>query len=160
MSDKIKKIQKGGRPKKQDCDKKDNVISFRVDELTSNVIQQKLQEARLSMSEFIRRALQNSKITQADYDELIGQIDYFSAEQLINLIVVEAKVVVPMPIKLWDKIKKLYRFATDINRLVKRGNASLKGKPEIDYSAELNNIKEEFNKLKEQILKEYEEGQQ
>lgn len=163
MKNMVRHIRNGGRPKKEGWDKKGKVISFRVDEITWQAIERELESSRLFMGEFIRRAVKNAKISPADYNELIGQIDSFSAEQLINLIVVQARVVAPLSKEQLDDIKGLYRVATDINYLVKKGNALLKGKSGqelIDFKKELIHIGDEFKKVKDLILKNYEEEQQ
>ena len=156
MAKTVKGIRNGGRPKINDEDKKDKVISFRVDSLTRMAIDEKVKESKLAMGEFLRRALRNTEINQAEYEGYFREIENFDSSHLIDLIAVSATVIQPWSNEELKALKSLYRFAADVNALVKRGNASLANAPikeRINYSVELARLQDEFNEMKDYFMK-------
>lgn len=155
MENKIKKIRNGGRPKTKNEDKKDKVISFRVDALTRMAIEEKVKESKLAMGEFLRCAVKNAEITPAEYEGYFAMIDEFNPARLLDLISASAQVVQPLSNEELENLKGLYRFARDVNALVKRGNASLAKAPadeRINYIAELAHLQDEFDEIKKYYL--------
>ena len=156
MAKSVKSIRQGGRPKINDENRKDKVVSFRVDPLTKIAIEEKVKESKLAMGEFMRRAVKNAEITPAEYEGYFREIDNFSSARLLDLIAVSVTVIQPWSNEELKALKNLYRFATDVNALVKRGNASLAGAPadvRIDYLVELARLQDEFNKIKDYFIK-------
>lgn len=152
----ITSIRNGGRPKINEEDRKDKTVSFRVDSLTRMAIDEKVKEAKLSMGEFLRRAVRNTEITPAEYEGYFREIEKFDSARLIDLIAVSTEVVQPWSDEELKSLKDLYRFARDVNALVKRGNASLDGAPaevRINYLAELARLQDEFTEMKDYFLK-------
>lgn len=156
MAKTVKGIRNGGRPPKSEEDRKDKMVSFRVDALTRMVIDEKVKESKLAMGEFIRRALRNAEITPAEYEGYFREIKEFSAGRLLDFIVVSVEVIQPWSKAELKALKSLYRFAGDVNALVKRGNASLGGAPsdvKINYLLEFAHLQDEFNEIKDYFLK-------
>lgn len=155
MAKTVKSVRNGGRPKIKEEDRKGRTISFRVDELTSMAIDEKVKESKLAMGEFLRRAVKNAEITPAEYDDYFRMIDTFNSARLLDLIAISAKVVQPLSNEERKCLKDLYRFAGDVNALVKRGNASLDKASDdvrINYLAELARLLDEFNKIKDYFM--------
>ena len=154
MKKTVSKIRNGGRPRLDDAERKSKVICFRVDNFTRMAIDEKVKESKLAMAEFLRRAVENAEITPAEYENYFSMIDEFTPEMLVDLIAVSAKVVSPLTKEENDILKSLYKFAQDVNALIKRGNAYLNGKPaeQIDYKKELANLKQEFLKMKNDLM--------
>lgn len=150
---KIKTNRNGGRPRKTKFEKRTERISFRVGQMEKKVIAAKVKEAQISMAEFLRRAVKNAEITPAEYENFFAQIDKFDATKLIELIAVSATVEQPLSYEELKVLNDLYRFAIDINALVKRGNATLSGKEQIDYVKEMNRLKQDFMVIKDYFLR-------
>ena len=155
MAKTVKSVRNGGRPKINEEDRKGEVISFRVDSLTKMVIEQKVEESKLAMGEFLRRALKNAEITPAQHEGYFREIDNFSSARLLDLIAVSVSVVQPWSKEELKSLKDLYRFASDVNALVKRGNASLEGEPleQLNYRLELAHLQDEFTAMKDYFMK-------
>lgn len=156
MENKVKKGRNGGRPKVNEEDRKSEIVSFRVDALTRMAIEEKVKESKLAMGEFIRRALQKAEITPAEYEGYFREIDSFNSARLLDLIAVSTVVVQPWSKEEMKCLKDLYRFANDVNALVKRGNASLAGAPvnvRINYLLELARLQDEFNEIKDYFMR-------
>lgn len=165
MAKTVTNVRNGGRPKIKEEDRKEKTVSFRVDELTRMAIDEKVKESKLAMGEFIRRAVRNAEITPAKYEGYFREIDKFNSARLLDLISVSVEVVQPWSKEERTALKNLYRFAEDVNALVKRGNASLGKEPakRINYLAELARLQDEFNEMKDYFMKrvigEYKENQ-
>lgn len=155
MAKTVKSVRNGGRPKINEEDKKSEVISFRVDSLTKMAIEQKVEESKLAMGEFLRRAVKNAEITPAQYEGYFREIDNFNSARLLDLVAVSVSVVQPWSKEELKSLKDLYRFASDVNALVKRGNASLEGKSieQINYRLELAHLQDEFTAIKDYFMK-------
>lgn len=156
MAKTVTSVRNGGRPKIKEEDRKGKTVSFRVDELTRMAIDEKVKESKLAMGEFLRRAVKNTEITPAEYEGYFREIDKFNSARLLDLIAVSVTVVQPWSDEELKSLKDLYRFARDVNALVKRGNASLAGAPtdiRINYLAELAHLQDEFNEIKDYFLK-------
>ena len=156
MTKTLKEIRNGGRPKMKEEDRKEKIVSFRVDELTQIAIKEKVKEAKMSMSEFLRRAVKNAEISPAEYEGYFREIDTFNSARLVDFISVPVTVEQPWSKEEIKSLNALYRFARDVNTLVKRGNASLAGEPEsvrLNYRKELDNLQHEFNVIKDYFLK-------
>ena len=156
MAKTVTSVRNGGRPKIKEEDRKGKTVSFRVDELTRMAIDDKVQESKLAMGEFLRRAVRNAEITPAEYEGYFCEIDKFNSARFLDLIAVSAVVVQPWSEEELKSLKDLYRFARDVNALVKRGNASFVGAPtdiRINYLAELARLQDEFNEMKDYFLK-------
>lgn len=145
------KMKNGGRPKMEAGERKDEVISFRTDKVTRLALDYKVKEAKRTMGDFIRCAIKKAQISIRNGEKLLNQVNEYSYTDLLNEIVISSKVV-PMLSK--DELKcfnGLYRFAQDINALVKRGNAALAGSPEIEkinYPLEMARLQDEFDEIK------------
>ena len=156
MAKTVKSVRNGGRPRINEADRKDKTVSFRVDPLTRMAIDDKVKESKLAMGEFLRRAVRNAEITPAEYEGYFREIEKFNSARLLDLIAVSTMVVQPWSKEELKSLKDLYRFAHDVNALVKRGNASLTGAPaeiRINYLAELARLQDEFNEMKDYFLK-------
>lgn len=156
MAKTVTSVRNGGRPKIHEENRKDKTVSFRVDTLTRMAIDEKVKEAKLAMGEFLRRAVRNAEITPAEYEGYFREIDNFNSARLLDLIAVSAMVIQPWSKEELKSLKDLYRFAGDVNALVKRGNASLAGAPadiRINYLVELVRLQDEFNEMKDYFLK-------
>ena len=156
MAKTVKSVRNGGRPKINEEDKKSEVISFRVDSLTKMAIEHKVEESKLAMGEFLRRAVKNAEITPAQYDSYFREIENFNSARLLDLIAASAVVVQPWSNEELKSLKDLYRFAGDVNALVKRGNASLANAPadvRINYLTELALLQDEFEEMKDYFMK-------
>lgn len=151
----VKEIRNGGRPKLDESERKSKRICLRVDKLTRMAIDEKVKESKLAMGEFLRRALMNAEITPDENERYFSMIDEFNAGHLIELIAVSAKVDSPLTAEENDILKSLYKFAQDVNALIKRGNASLNGKPaeQIDYRKEITRLKQEFSGIKNYFMR-------
>ncbi len=155
MTKTVNSIRNGGRPKINEADRKDKTISFRVNSLTRMVIDEKVKLSKLAMGEFIRRALINAEITPAEYEGYFAEIEKFDSSRLLDLIAVSVSVIQPWSNDELTNLKQLYKFAQDVNALVKRGNASLAGAPEyvkINYLLELARLQDEFSAIKDYYL--------
>lgn len=166
MAKTVKSVRNGGRPRINEEDRKDKTVSFRVDALTRMAIDEKVKESELAMGEFIRRAVKSAEITPAECEGYFRVIDTFNSARLLDLIAASAMVVQPWSNEELKCLKNLYRFAGDVNALVKRGNASLAKAPadvRINYLAELAHLQDEFNEIKDYFMKrvtgEYKEKQ-
>ena len=156
MAKTVTSVRNGGRPRINEADRKDKTVSFRVDPLTRMAIDDKVKESKLAMGEFLRRAVRNAEITPAEYEGYFREIEKFNSARLLDLIAVSTMVVQPWSKEELKSLKDLYRFAHDVNALVKRGNASLTGAPaeiRINYLAELARLQDEFNEMKDYFLK-------
>ena len=158
MNKTVNIIRNGGRPKVKDEDRKTERICFRVDSLTKEVIDQKVRESRLTMAEFIRRAIINSEITVAEAEGLFREITNFRPADLINFIAVSATVVHPWSNEEESALKQLYEFARHVKTLAERGGESLaaEGAEEnvrINYLNELALLQKEFNEMKDYFIK-------
>ena len=156
MAKTVKSVRNGGRPKVNDEDRKDKVVSFRVDSLTKMAFAEKVEQSKLAMGEFMRRAVQNAEITPAQYEGYFREIENFDSARLLDLIAVSVTVIQPWSNEELKALKNLYRFAADVNALVKRGNAYLANAPieeRINYPVELARLQDEFNEIKEYFLK-------
>lgn len=166
MAKTVQSVRNGGRPKIDEENRKDKTVSFRVDALTRMAIDEKVKESKLAMGEFIRRAVRNAEITPAQYEGYFREIDNFNSARLLDLISVSVEVIQPWSKEEIKALRNLYRFAEDVNALVKRGNASLAKAPadvRINYLAELARLQDEFNEMKDYFMKritgEYKENQ-
>lgn len=155
MAKTVKGVRNGGRPAISEEDRKTQVISFRVDTLTKMAIEEKVKESKLCMGEFMRRAVQNAEITPAEYEGYFREIEQFDSARLLDLIAVSATVIQPWSKEELKSLKDLYRFASDVNVLVKRGNASLAKSPteQINYLVELASLQDKFNVMKDYFMK-------
>lgn len=158
MEKTVKGVRNGGRPKVNEGDRKDKVVSFRVDALTRMAIDEKVKESKLAMGEFIRRAVKNAEITPAEYEGYFREIENFNSARLLDLISVSVEVIQPWSKEELQALKNLYRFAGDVNALVKRGNASLEKMKapinvKINYLLELAKLQDEFTEMKDYFMK-------
>ena len=144
-----KQITKGGRPAIKEDKKMTKRINFRVDEATYKDIQAKVEKARFCISEILRRALKNADISEEKYRICLKNIKKFGPGNLAKLVAVSATVTAPLSPEDNKELNSLYRFARDVNALVKRGNASIQDTNErIDYIKELNALKARFSAIK------------
>lgn len=156
MAKTVTSVRNGGRPRIKEEDRKGKTVSFRVDELTRMAIDEKVKESKLAMGEFLRRAVKNTEITPAEYEGYFREIDNFNSARLLDFIAVSAVVVQPWSDEELKSLKDLYRFAGDVNALVKRGNASLaeeQASVKIDYLAELARLQDQFIEMKDYFMK-------
>lgn len=158
MAKTVNSVRNGGRKKIKQEDRKDKIVSFRVDALTRMAIDKKVKEAKLTIGEFLRRAVKNAEITPTEYKGYFREIDKFNAARLLDLISVSATVVQPLSKDELKTLQALYRFANNVHALVKRGNASLIKENEpidvrINYRLELARLQDEFNEIKDYFIK-------
>lgn|SRR5574344_1417555 len=155
MEGKFKK-KNGGRPTIPEDEKLSKIVSFRLDKSSQKLLNKKLEIAKISLSDFIRKALKNSDISKAKYDDFLKAKDKLTETDILKIISIKSEVVSALTPEETKNIKQLYKFSQDVNTLVKRGNADYMASHPgevIDYSLEFENIKKEFDEIKEHYLK-------
>ena len=156
MENQKKDRSKGGRRPLPKAEKKSETISFHCDQMTKMMIKKKVEKSHLAMRDFIQQALESAEITPAECRGYFDVVERFTVSDLCNLVVVSAKVVGPLTKEEVKHMNDLYRFAQDVNAIVKRGNASQKDAPEaekIDYRKELAEIQRSFYMMLDHYLK-------
>lgn len=156
MEEQKRNRKKGGRRPLPQAEKKSETVSFHCDAMTKRMIQKKAEQSRLAMRDYLQQALESAEITPAKSKGYFSIVDRFTVSDLCNLVSVSAKVVSPLTKDEVKHLNDLYRFAQDVNAIVKRGNASQKDAPaaeKIDYRKELMAIQKAFNKMVDHYLK-------
>lgn len=116
-------IRRGGRAKLPDAIRKEKRLTVRIDPGILIILERKLREAQLTVSEYIRLAIVNAKIIGVKSAKLAKPANKLTHSDLINLIIVgsEVKVEPRLTPEENECFKKLYGVADDIRLLIDKG---------------------------------------
>lgn len=155
MENKIRKIRNGGRPKMKAEDKKSVVITFRADRITRLILDEKVKEAKQTMSDFLREAISNCQISMADIDDCLREIDRFNSATFLEYLIVSTTVIQPFSLEEIQTLRSLYDFTNHIELFAQKASEQLSDTPTstlIDINYKLARIADEFNEIKDYFI--------
>ena len=90
MEDKNKK--KGGRTPLPVREKRKHCVGTKLNDMELQILEAKIQEYKMSIYEFLRRALNECKISEKDYKKVLNIVDEFSISHVMRLCVIQSVV--------------------------------------------------------------------
>ena len=83
---------KGGRTPLPEKEKRKHCVGTKLNDMELQILEAKIQEYKMSMYEYLRRALNECKITEKDYKKFLKVVDEFSISHVMRLCIIQSVV--------------------------------------------------------------------
>ena len=83
---------KGGRTPLPDREKRKHCVGTKLNDMELQILEAKIQEYKMSMYEYLRRALNECKISEKDYKTFLKTVDEFSISHVMRLCIIQSVV--------------------------------------------------------------------
>lgn len=87
-----KNKKKGGRAPLPEKEKRKYCVGTKLNDMELQILEAKIQEYKMSMYEYLRRALTECKISEKDYKKFLNVVDEFSISHVMRLCVIQSVV--------------------------------------------------------------------
>lgn len=142
------KKNKGGRPPLPENEKRSHSIGTKVNDMEFKIINAKIEEFKMTIYEYLRKALIDCRISAKKYEECIKVVNEFSHSDLMRLCIIKSVVhprITLEEIKLYKELStNLRNYGINIRPIAIQANTQTGNC--IDYVQTMN---EELNKIKE-----------
>lgn len=142
------KKNKGGRPPLPKNEKRSHSIGTKVNDMEFKIINAKIEEFKMTIYEYLRKALIDCKISAKKYEECIKVVNEFSHSDLMRLCIIKSVVhprITLEEITLYKELStNLRNYGINIRPIAIQANMQTGNR--IDYVQTMN---EELNKIKE-----------
>ena len=86
------KKNKGGRTPLPEKEKRKHCVGTKLNDIELQILEAKIQEYKMSLYEYLRRALNECKISEKDYKTFLKVVDEFSISHVMRLCVIQSVV--------------------------------------------------------------------
>ena len=83
---------KGGRTPLPEKEKRKHCVGTKLNDMELQILEAKIQEYKMSMYEYLRRALNECKISEKDYKKFLKVVDEFSISHVMRLCIIQSVV--------------------------------------------------------------------
>ena len=83
---------KGGRTPLPQKEKRKHCVGTKLNDMELQILEAKIQEYKMSMYEYLRRALNECKISEKDYKKFLKVVDEFSISHVMRLCIIQSVV--------------------------------------------------------------------
>ena len=83
---------KGGRTPLPEREKRKHCVGTKLNDMELQILEAKIQEYKMSMYEYLRRALNECKISEKDYKKFLKVVDEFSISHVMRLCIIQSVV--------------------------------------------------------------------
>ena len=83
---------KGGRTPLPEKEKRKHCVGTKLNDMELQILEAKIQEYKISMYEYLRRALTECKISEKDYKKFLKVVDEFSISHVMRLCIIQSVV--------------------------------------------------------------------
>ena len=83
---------KGGRTPLPEKEKRKHCVGTKLNDTELQILEAKIQEYKMSMYEYLRRALTECKISEKDYKKFLNVVDEFSISHVMRLCIIQSVV--------------------------------------------------------------------
>ena len=83
---------KGGRTPLPEKEKRKHCVGTKLNDMELQILEAKIQEYKMSMYEYLRRALTECKISEKDYKKFLKVVDEFSISYVMRLCIIQSVV--------------------------------------------------------------------
>ena len=83
---------KGGRTTLPEKEKRTHCVGTKLNDMELQILEAKIQEYKMSMYEYLRRALNECKISEKDYKKFLNVVDEFSISHVMRLCIIQSVV--------------------------------------------------------------------
>lgn len=83
---------KGGRTPLPEKEKRKHCVGTKLNDMELQILEAKIQEYKMSMYEYLRRALTECKISEKDYKKFLNVVDEFSISHVMRLCIIQSVV--------------------------------------------------------------------
>ena len=80
---------KGGRTPLPEKEKRKHCVGTKLNDMELQILEAKIQEYKMSMYEYLRRALTECKISEKDYKKFLNVVDEFSISHVMRLCIIQ-----------------------------------------------------------------------
>ena len=87
-----KNKKKGGRAPLPEKEKRKYCVGTKLNDMELQILEAKIQEYKMSMYEYLRRALNECKISEKDYKKFLKVVDEFSISHVMRLCIIQSVV--------------------------------------------------------------------
>ena len=87
-----KNKKKGGRAPLPEKEKRKYCVGTKLNDMELQILEAKIQEYKMSMYEYLRRALTECKISEKDYKKFLKVVDEFSISHVMRLCIIQSVV--------------------------------------------------------------------
>lgn len=151
-ADKEKNVvrNRGGRPRVDGLWKRNVVVSTKLTRAECDILEAKAEKARLTLYEYLQRALNGALIGHHTYETMRANIQVLRMSSFVRMIIVESQVKEPMTVeqaeaiaRMNDGMNHLYRelnaIGRNLNEVARKANAGFAR----DYAADLKRFGDE-----------------
>ncbi len=86
------KKNKGGRTPLPEKEKRKHCVGTKLNDIELQILEAKIQDYKMSMYEYLRRALNECKISEKDYNAFLKIVDEFSISHVMRLCIIQSVV--------------------------------------------------------------------